>query len=114
MMTAIPDDVPALIDIDVGLVTPNYRAYPVADHIADNLTTALSSEARRRDLELPDHLPDPPGIDWRAGYARTVKDAPNLPDRDLDSALHTVRAMLDPVLAATQPGTWDPASLSWR
>lgn len=154
MMTATPDDVPALIDIDFGLVKPKYRAYPVADHIADKvcamfetrpraggdpiastryrdlvdlatfartieidglaLTTALSSEARRRDLELANHLPDPPGTDWRAGYARTVKDAPNLPDRDLASALHTVRAMLDPVLAATRPGTWHPASLSWR
>jgi hypothetical protein len=153
-MTATPDDVPALIDIDLGLVNPKYRAYPVVDHIADkvcamlethprtvgdpipstryrdlvdlatfartieaggtDLATALRSEASRRDLPLPDHLPDPPGTDWRAGYARTVQDAPNLADRDLASALQTVRAMLDPVLAARHPGVWDPATLAWR
>ncbi len=153
-MTAAPEDVSALIDIDVGLSQPTYRAYPVVDHIADKvcavlethrrtggepiastryrdlvdlatfartteiggtaLTAALRSEAHRRDLTLPDHLPDPAGPDWRAGYARTVRDAPNLADRNLASALQTVRAMLDPVLAAKQPGAWDPASLTWR
>jgi hypothetical protein len=153
-MTATPDEVPAMIDIDLGLTQPRYRAYPVVDHIADKvcamlethpraggdpiastryrdlvdlatfartteidgtaLTTALRSEASRRDLTLPDHLPDPAGPDWRAGYARTVRDAPNLADRNLASALQTVRAMLDPVLAAKQPGVWEPASLTWR
>jgi hypothetical protein len=153
-MTATPDEVPALIHVDLGLTQPRYRAYPVVDHIADKvcamlethpraggepiastryrdlvdlatfartteidstaLTTALRSEAQRRDIVLPDGFPDPPGPDWRAGYARTVRDAPNLSDRDLDAALQTVRAMLDPVLAAKQHGAWDPASLTWR
>lgn len=153
-MTATPDDVPALVDIDIGLPQPWYRAYPVVDHIADkvcamlethpraggdpiastryrdlvdlatfartsqidgaSLSNALRSEAQRRDLTLPDDLPDPPGPDWPAGYARTVQDAPNLPDRNLDSALHTVRAMLNPVLATEQPASWDPTTLTWR
>jgi hypothetical protein len=153
-MTAAPDDVSALVDIDLGLPQPMYRAYPIVDHIADKvcamlethprtvgepiastryrdlvdlatfartteidsaaLTTALRSEAQRRDIVLPDQFPDPPGPDWRAGYARTVRDAPNLPDRDLDTALQTVRALLDPVLAAEQHSAWDPASLTWR
>jgi hypothetical protein len=154
VMTGAPDEVPALIHIDLGLVKPKYRAYPVVDHIADKvcamlethpriggdpipstryrdlvdlatfartteidgpaLATALRSESDRRGVELPNHLPDPLGADWRAGYARTVQDAPNLADRDLASALQTVRAMLDPVLAARHAGVWDPATLAWR
>jgi hypothetical protein len=153
-MTATPDDVTALVDIDLGLSQPLYRAYPVVDHIADkvcamlethrraggepiastryrdlvdlatfartseidsgSLSKALRSEAQRRNLTLPHDLPDPPGPDWRAGYARIVQDAPNLPDRTLASALQTVRAMLNPVLAAEQPASWDPTTLAWR
>lgn len=153
-MTAAPDDVPALIDIDLGLPQPSYRAYPIADHIADKvcamlqshpraggepvpstryrdlvdlatfartseidgnaLAKALRSEATRRGLPLPYQLPDPAGPDWRAGYARSVRDAPNLPDRELDSALQTVRAMLDPVLQDEHGGHWDPDVLTWH
>jgi Nucleotidyl transferase AbiEii toxin, Type IV TA system len=153
-MTGEPEEVPPLIDIDLGLPRPSYRAYPVADHIADKLcamlethpratgeaaastryrdlvdlatfarTTevvgqalaiALRSESVRRGLTLPGRLPDPPGPDWRAGYARSVRDAPDLPDRDLDAALATVRSLLDPVLAGERVRSWDPASLSWK
>jgi hypothetical protein len=77
------------------------------------LATALRSESERRGLVLPDHLPDPAAAGWSAGYARAVQDAPGLPDRDLRSALRTVRALLDPVLAGDRPDRWDPATLSW-
>jgi hypothetical protein len=152
-MTGEPDEVPPLIDVDIGLRQPRYRAYPVADHIADKLCAmlethprasgkavastryrdlvdlatfarssgvdgealaiALRSESARRGLTLPERLPDPPGPDWRAGYARSVRDAPSLPDRDLDAALRTVRSLLDPVLAGRRAGRWDPATLTW-
>lgn len=152
-MTGEPDEVPPLIDIDIGLQQSRYRAYPVADHIADKLcamlethprasgkavastryrdlvdlatfarsssvdggalATALRSESARRGLALPERLPDPPGPDWPSGYARSVRDAPALPDRDLDAALRTVRSLLDPVLAGGRLGRWDPASLGW-
>jgi hypothetical protein len=152
-MTGEPEEVPPLIDIDIGLPRPRYRAYPVADHIADKLCAmlethpratggsvgstryrdlvdlatfarssevdgdalaiALRSESVRRGLALPQRLPDPPGPDWRAGYARSARDAPGLPDRDLDAALRTVRLLLDPVLAGERVRHWDPASLSW-
>lgn len=153
-MTADADEVPPLVDIDLGLQQPRYRAYPVADHIADKvcallethprergvaaastryrdladlatfartsaidgdaLTRALRSESDRRTLVLPSRLPDPGGSDWRSGYARAVRDAPALPDRDLDGALRTVRSMLDPVLGAGDVGRWDPDDLAWR
>jgi hypothetical protein len=77
------------------------------------LTTALRSESRRRGLTLPDQLSDPAGADWPAGYARAVREAPGLPDRDLETALGTVRSMLDPILAGEQVGRWDPTTLGW-
>jgi hypothetical protein len=77
------------------------------------LTVALRSESRRRGLTLPDQLADPPGADWPAGYARAVREAPNLPDRDLQGALHTVRSMLNPILAGEQVARWDSTILSW-
>jgi Nucleotidyl transferase AbiEii toxin, Type IV TA system len=152
-MTGEPEEVPPLIDIDIGLPQPRYRVYPVADHIADKLCAmlethprvsgesaastryrdlvdlatfarssepdgealviALRSESARRRLTLPARLPDPPAPGWRAGYARSVRDAPSLPDRDLDAALRTVRSLLDPVLAGERVGRWNPASLTW-
>jgi hypothetical protein len=153
-MTGEPEEVPPLVDIDLGLARVRYRAYPIADHIADKLCAliethprargeavastryrdlvdlatfarateldgvalarALTSEAQRRRLVLPHELSEPTGVDWRAGYARSARDAPALPDRDLDSALRTVRALLDPVLAGASVGRWNPASLTWR
>lgn len=153
-MTADAEDVPPLIDIDLGLPQPRYRAYPVADHIADKvcamlethprerglpaastryrdlvdlatfartseidgdaLVRALRSESARRKLTLPSRLPDPSGPDWRSGYARAVRDAPAVPDRDLDTALRTVRSMLEPILGDGDVGRWDPNGLTWR
>ena len=152
-MTGEPEEVQPLIDIDLGLPRPSYRAYPVADHIADKLCAmlethpratggpvgstryrdlvdlatfarssevdgaalaiALRSEAERRGLVLPQRMPDPPGPDWRAGYARSVRDAPGLSDRDLDAALRTVRLLLDPLLAGERVERWSPASRTW-
>lgn len=151
-MTGEAEEVSPLIDIDLGLTQPRYRAYPVVDHIADKLCAmlethrrqsailastryrdlvdlatfarssaldgkalalAVRSEARRRNLELPSHLPDPSGPDWQAGYTRAVRDAPSLPDRDLKAALRTVRSLLDPLLGGKVVRRWDPNTLSW-
>lgn len=61
------------------------------------LTRALSSEADRRGLQLPDKLaiPDPT---WGPGYARVARDNPRLADRDIDHALRTAAADLLEVL----------------
>jgi hypothetical protein len=45
-MTATPDDVPALVEIDLGLLQPRYRAYPVVDHIADKVCAMLKTHLR--------------------------------------------------------------------
>jgi hypothetical protein len=76
------------------------------------LTRALSSEADRRGLQLPDKLtiPDPT---WDPGYARVARDNPRLADRDIDQALRTAAALLDPALTMAAAGTWDPVRRSW-
>lgn len=152
-MTAPPDEVTSLVPVSIpGITSTTYRAYPIADHIADKvcamieihnradgqpqpssryhdladlatfartaaidahaLTRALRSEADRRGLQLPDRLtiPDPT---WGPGYARVARDNPRLADRDVNQALRTAAALLDPALTMTAAGTWDPALHSW-
>jgi len=81
---------------------------------AADLRVALMSEVNRRDLSLPATLPVPTTGAWRAGYARVARDVPDLAERDLDSALSTVRAFIDPILQGTAVGTWDPRAMQWR
>ncbi|MBA3877852.1 MAG: hypothetical protein C0498_13185 [Anaerolinea sp.] len=80
---------------------------------AEPLERALASEAQRRNLNLPAILPTPDAPGWRAGYARVARDVPGLLERDLDSAVATVRRLTDPILAGTTTGSWEPNRLSW-
>ena len=54
------------------------------------LGVALTSEANRRGLTLPNRLTAPTGAEWSSGYARVTRDAPRLKERDLASAVETV------------------------
>ena len=81
---------------------------------ATELGVALESEAKRRGLALPDRLTVPTGVDWPSGYARVARDAPQLKERDLASAVETVARFIDPALARTARGRWDPATLRWQ
>ncbi len=50
-MTGIPDEMPPLTPIDIpGLARPNYRVYPLVDHIADKVAAIVE---RRRDGGRP-------------------------------------------------------------
>ncbi|HYM44994.1 MAG TPA: nucleotidyl transferase AbiEii/AbiGii toxin family protein [Solirubrobacteraceae bacterium] len=155
VMTGTPDTVSPLVPLDLpGLVSASYRAYPLADHLADKVcallelherssglkepstrfrdladlaifartvivdaaevAVALSSEAERRGLTLPDRLATPTGRDWPRGYARVARDVPHLRERDLPSALATVGLFIDPVLAGKARGRWDLETLRWH
>ncbi len=81
---------------------------------ATELDVALTSEANRRDLTLPDRLTAPTGVDWPSGYARVARDAPRLKERDLASAVETVARFVDPALAGTARGQWDLTTLRWQ
>jgi Nucleotidyl transferase AbiEii toxin, Type IV TA system len=106
-----------------GLQEPSTRFRDLADlaifaHTisiaASDLTVALTSEAKRRDLTLPDRLAAPTGRDWPRGYARVARDAPRLVERDLASAIQTVARFIDHVLAGTARGRWDPEAMRWQ
>lgn len=106
-----------------GLRQPSTRYRDLADlaifaHTisvgAADLGVALASEAKRRDLTLPDHLVVPSTAGWTSGYARVARDVPQLKERDLASAVETVTRFIDPALAGTAQGQWGLATLSWQ
>lgn len=59
----------------------------------------------------PGSLPNPP-VNWSAPFRRLAGDV-GLEDRELPSAMATLRLFLDPILAGMYTGTWDPASQRW-
>lgn len=47
VMTGEPDDVPPLVSLDLpGIMSVHYRAYPIADHIADKVCALLELHPR--------------------------------------------------------------------
>lgn len=106
-----------------GLRQPSTRFRDMADlaifaHTisvgAAELGAALKSEAKRRSLVLPDTLAAPIGSDWPNGYARVARDAPQLKERDLVSAVEIVGRFIDPVLSEIAQGQWNPRELCWQ
>lgn len=78
------------------------------------LRQAIDSEAKRRRLTLPDRLQVSSSSGWEAGYARVARDTPGLEERDLELAVASARRFIDPVLAGTANGRWDPAAMAWK
>jgi len=68
--------------------------------------------AYRRTHPVPGRLPEPPDA-WKPTYAAMAMED-ELPWRTLADVTSAARAFLDPVLAATERGPWDPAAWSWR
>ncbi len=80
---------------------------------AHALKAALRSEQVRRGLRLPTKITIPSDGGWRAGYARVVRDAHGLVDRDIAAAIEIVSRFINPVLDGTAAGRWDPVRLTW-
>jgi hypothetical protein len=106
-----------------GLRQPSTRFRDLADlaifaHTtsvgAAELGVALKSEAKRRELTLPDGLAAPIGGDWPSGYARVARDAPQLKERDLASAVEIVGQFINPALSEIAQGQWNPRELRWQ
>jgi predicted nucleotidyltransferase component of viral defense system len=74
---------------------------------------ALQGETARRGCTLPAQIENP-GPEWQASYARIARES-NLPTElhALDKALEAARTCLDPVLAGTATGTWNPDTKRW-
>ncbi len=109
-------------DRSSGLREPSTRYRDLADLVvfahtavidADEMMTALDSEAARRGLALPQTVSIVADTNWRRGYARIARDVSLLLERDLDSAIDTGRRFIDPVLQRRARGTWDHEALRW-
>ena len=99
MADHVADKVCALLETHrraSGLTEPSTRVRDLVDLVtfahtisvkADELRSALTSEAIRRQLDLPEHFPEPPGRDWPRGYANIVRDLPKLKERQLPAAV---------------------------
>lgn len=82
---------------------------------ADGLRKALISERFRRDVPLPSELSVPDEAIWRPGYAAVAAEIPELKEKTLDAAQHTVGFFLNPVLTNQHPtGTWNPLTQRWE
>lgn len=75
--------------------------------------TALASEADRRGLTLPDGFSVPDLGLWEPGYLAEAERSLLPVARTLEEALAVVRSFIDPLLAGTASGRWDPAAGRW-
>ncbi|WP_168197415.1 nucleotidyl transferase AbiEii/AbiGii toxin family protein [Kribbella sp. ALI-6-A] len=84
-------------------------------HLDASLTSrAITVEAARRGCTLPARITSP-GPEWKAGYAHSVRTVPlEAGLRNLDGALVVVGGCLDPVLATSATGTWNPQARRWQ
>lgn len=77
-------------------------------------TRAIVEETARRGCTLP-RLCGIPGPEWRASYPRAARDISIPADlRTLEGALAVLGACLNPVLAGSAVGLWDPTSQRWN
>jgi hypothetical protein len=102
--------------------TPSTRYRDLVDLVAIVLAapeeaepqlTALRSEAQRRGLQLPGRFPVPDRGLWQSGYAAEAGRSLLPVARTLDEAIATVTPFLDPLLAGTARGRWDPQNARW-
>jgi hypothetical protein len=97
--TRIKDLIDLLLIAD--LATPN------ADRLRDSLDATFRNRARQ---PLPSALPAHPPA-WTTPYARAA-EAVGL-STDLDTGYADVATFLDPVLAGTATGCWNPTQKRW-
>jgi hypothetical protein len=74
---------------------------------------ALTSEAERRAIALPETFNVPDRALWESGYAAEAKRSLLATAHTLDEALAVVRRFIDPLLIGTARGTWDNQRGAW-
>jgi Nucleotidyl transferase AbiEii toxin, Type IV TA system len=80
---------------------------------ADRQAIAVASEAKRRGITLPARFDVPDRELWERGYAAEAGRSLLPTARTLDEALGVVRPFIDPLLAGTARGSWDPVQRLW-
>jgi hypothetical protein len=94
--------------VDLVTLTANAHVSAEAQH------RALTSEAQRRQIALPTRFDVPDTALWEPGYAAEARRAVIPTVTNLQDALAHVRPYLDPLLAGTATGFWDPERDRWR
>jgi len=80
---------------------------------ADLQAQALAKEAKWRSLALAQSFDIPDRALWVRGYRSEARRTVGLQALELDEALSLVRPFLDPLLAGTALGEWNPEIQGW-
>jgi hypothetical protein len=80
---------------------------------ADAVKVALTSEADRRGIMLPETFDVPDRRLWELGYAAEARRSLLPAAHSLAEALAAVGAFVDPLLDGTASGLWDPGTHRW-
>jgi len=75
---------------------------------------ALVSEAQRRQIAPLSRFDVPDRSLWETGYTAEARRTVLPTAATLDDALAAVRPFLDPLLAGTAAGVWDPQHRRWE
>ena len=119
----VADKVAAMHEVHGTAAVPSTRFRDLVDLVAICLTsslsaksliTAVSSEAARRGLFLPDRIRVPDHQVWARGYAAEARRSLLSEAMTLEEALLVVGAFLDPVLDGTARGAWDSVTRTWK
>jgi hypothetical protein len=80
---------------------------------AEAQRTAVSSEAARRGIEMPQRFVVPDREMWERGYRAEAARSHPSSAATLDEALAIVRPFIDPLLDGTAAGQWSPQDGRW-
>jgi len=81
---------------------------------AKDAIAALRAQASRRDIVLPTRFDIPDMDHWSRHYPIEARKVRGLTEQTLADAVSVARDFVDPILAATATGSWDPVTLLWR
>lgn len=118
----IADKISAIVQRYSGQDRPSTRFKDLVDLVAivteasaaaDQQMAALTSEAQRRDMPLPATFDVPDRALWERGYAAEAGRSLLPSSHTLDEALSVVRPFVEPLLAETAAGRWDPENRQW-
>lgn len=100
-----------LVDIALVAVEPTLRPTPTRMDAATVLQALERTFAARGTHALPNAVLPPPDR-WRDRYPRE-RDNNRLPWNSIDDVRSEAARFLDPVLARTARGVWEPGARSW-
>lgn len=118
----IADKISAIVQRYTGQDRPSTRFKDLVDLVAivteasvaaDQQMAALTSEAQRRDMPLQATFDVPDRALWERGYAAEAGRSILPSAHTLDEALSVVRPFVEPLLAETAAGRWDPENGQW-